>query len=105
MHLHTYICNEILQVENSQGHFISILIWLLENYKYLSNVATGNQDDCTSAFQWGSLFSDVPHSHKPIRLLFLLMFDIQIWSPQYFVLTFAVSLENLVKKLINFSTY
>lgn len=34
MHLHTHICNEILQVENSQEHFISVLIQLLENYKY-----------------------------------------------------------------------
>lgn len=56
MHLHTHICNEILQVENSQGHLISILIWLLENYKYLSSVATGDHDDFTSAFQQGSLF-------------------------------------------------
>lgn len=42
--LHTHICNEILQVENSQEHFISVLIQLLENYKYKSNMATGDED-------------------------------------------------------------
>lgn len=99
MHLHTHICNEILQVESSQGHFINILIWLLENYKYLSNVATGDQNDCTSAFHLGFSISHAPHSHKPIRYCFFsscLMSRSEVLL--YFVLMFAVFLENLVKK-------
>lgn len=54
--LHTHICNEILQVENSQEHFISVLIQLLENYKYKSNMATGDEDGWISTSQWSSFF-------------------------------------------------
>lgn len=96
MHLHTHICNEILQVGNSQGHFISILIWLLENYKYLSNVATGDQDDCTSAFQWGSLF--IQMYHTVINSLGV-TFSSHVWYPDLRSSVFCFDICSILREL------